>query len=103
MIHVQLQVDHYFKNSASYNMQFAKTFMEALSVAITRKTSVMEHLTDENWLRSLYANIPSISVHLRNLGCVVQQVVHRFPHMAIIEIGSAALKNIGNYHPLIEL
>lgn len=68
---------------------------ENLAAAVRGETNMLQHLLADNLLNSFYEEAMGPKELTQFLAKTVHQVVHRFPHMKILEIGKIFFLLIG--------
>ena len=78
------------------------TIGKHMPAVIRGETTILEHLTKDNLLNDYYGEALGISYYTEYLARIVGQLVHRYPHLQILEVGAGTggatkriIKNIG--------
>lgn len=61
---------------------------ENLPAVLRGETTILEHMRKDNMLDEYYVDAIGFHPYMNSLGRLVGQLVHRYPHMDILEIGS---------------
>lgn len=61
---------------------------ENLAAAIRGETQILQHMTADNMLNRLYVEAMGVKESTVFLSRTIAQIVHRYPHMDILEIGA---------------
>jgi hybrid polyketide synthase/nonribosomal peptide synthetase ACE1 len=71
----------------SIEMRLVRAVGENLPDAVRGKTQILEHMLQDNLLNDFYVQGRGIQEHTRFLANMVDQIVHRYSDMNILEIG----------------
>ncbi|KAF2111197.1 hypothetical protein BDV96DRAFT_552325 [Lophiotrema nucula] len=69
-------------------MRLVRTVGEHLADAVRGKTNILEHMLEDNLLNDFYTEGRGVYEHTDFLANVVDQLVHRYGNMDILEIGA---------------
>ncbi|KAL9121258.1 MAG: hypothetical protein Q9187_002183 [Circinaria calcarea] len=84
----------------SIEMKLTRAVGENLPSAVRGETNILQHLLADNLLNSYYTDAMGLRECTDFLAKTIAQVVHRYPHMEILEIGAGtggATKSIMKY------
>ena len=73
----------------SIEMKLTRTVGENLPRAVRGETNMLQHLFADNLLNTYYTDAMGLKEFTELLSKVVTQIVHRYPHMHILEIGQS--------------
>jgi hybrid polyketide synthase/nonribosomal peptide synthetase ACE1 len=68
-------------------MKLTRTVGENLAAAVRGETNILQHLLADGLLNKYYTDAMGLKETTEFLAKSVAQVVHRYPHMQILEIG----------------
>lgn len=68
-------------------MKLTRTVGENLPLAVRGETNMLQHLFADNLLNKYYTDAMGLREFTEFLAQNVSQIVHRYPHMDILEIG----------------
>lgn len=77
----------YFRYPDNIDLKIMHIIGEHMPAVIRGETTILEHLTKGNVLDSYYSQALGISYYTEYLARMASQLVHRYPHMQILEIG----------------
>ncbi|KAL8727608.1 MAG: hypothetical protein Q9166_005916 [cf. Caloplaca sp. 2 TL-2023] len=72
----------------SIEMKLTRTVGENLPLAVRGDTNMLQHLFADNLLNTYYTDAMGLREFTEFLASMVSQIVHRYPHMEILEIGA---------------
>ncbi|KAL8701231.1 MAG: hypothetical protein Q9224_000596 [Gallowayella concinna] len=72
----------------SIEMKLTRTVGENLPRAVRGETNMLQHLFADNLLNTYYTDAMGLKEFTEFLSQIVSQIVHRYPHMQILEIGA---------------
>ncbi|KAH6673321.1 polyketide synthase [Halenospora varia] len=72
----------------SVEMRLVRAVGEHLADAVRGKTNILEHLMHDNLLNTFYEQGHGIIEHTEFCARMVEQIVHRYPKMKMLEIGA---------------
>ncbi|KAL8787510.1 MAG: hypothetical protein Q9213_002168 [Squamulea squamosa] len=81
----------------SVEMKLTRTVGENLPLAVRGETNMLQHLFADNLLNTYYTDAMGLREFTEFLANMVSQIVHRYPHIEILEIGAGtggAIKSI---------
>jgi len=64
-----------------------RTVGEHLPAAVRGEINILEYLMEDNLLNDFYEHGHGIIEHTEFCASMVEQIVHRYPNMKILEIG----------------
>lgn len=73
--------------SGSLDFKAVQVVGEHIPNVIRGETTILEHLMQDNLLTNFYSNAMGFDVYTRYLARMVGQLINRYPHMNILEIG----------------
>lgn len=76
----------------SIELKLVRTVGENLPDAVRGDTNILEHLMHDNLLNNFYEHGHGIIEHTEFCAKMVEQIVHRYPSMKILEIGEVWLR-----------
>ncbi|KAK1839826.1 polyketide synthase peptide synthetase [Colletotrichum chrysophilum] len=72
----------------SIEVRMNRAVGENLPAAVRGETQILQHMTADNMLNRLYVEAMGVKESTAFLSRTVAQIVHRYPHMEILEIGA---------------
>ena len=75
----------------SIEMKLTRTVGQNLPLAVRGETNMLQHLFADNLLNTYYTDAMGLRECTEFLAKTVSQIVHRYPHMEIMEIGNTSI------------
>lgn len=75
----------------SIEMKLTRTVGESLPLAVRGETNMLQHLFADNLLNTYYTDAMGLKESTEFLAKTVSQIVHRYSHMEILEIGNTSI------------
>ncbi|KAM0323352.1 hypothetical protein ACHAQA_008945 [Verticillium albo-atrum] len=72
----------------SIEVRMNRAVGENLPAAVRGETQILQHMTADNMLNRLYVEAMGVKESTAFLSRTIAQIVHRYPHMEILEIGA---------------
>ena len=72
-------------------MRLTRTVGQNLPLAVRGETNMLQNLFADNLLNTYYTDAMGLKEFTGFLAKTVSQIVHRYPHMEILEIGNASI------------
>ena len=75
-------------------MKLTRTVGENLPKAVRGETNMLQHLFTDNLLNTYYTDAMGLREFTEFLAKTVSQMVHRYPHKEILEIGKIPTSHV---------
>lgn len=88
---LSLDSDFVARYPNSIEMRLTRTVGESLPLAVRGETTMLQHLFSDNLLNKYYTDAMGMKESTDFLAKTVSQIVHRYSHMEILEIGNKSI------------